>query len=179
MPQRIATRDVGDVNRFGFRIDRPGSEAEIRGVAVFINGENVTEDDSEAYLPSYVAGLRLQSDILKRRLNFERYAALFREYNLTEAHNILLHGDSALFENDREWWNIADFCRFMDMGEPNTDLFVAFLLPADVGLSLTYQCRGRDGDFVRVDVVKGIDNVQPYELIKTIDEAIIVLTNET
>lgn len=170
--------DIGDTNRFGFRIGPPNFHADIRDVAIFINGENVTERDNSAYLPSYVDGLRRQSDVLKRTLNFERYADVFREYNLTEIHNILVHGDRSLFENDRERCDIADFHRFMDLGEPNTDLFVAFLLPVDNGLSLTYQRRTAGRDLGRVDVVNGVDVLLPYELIRTIDEAIFLLASE-
>jgi hypothetical protein len=178
MSQKVAMPDVGDIHRFGFRIGPPTSEAEIRDVAIFINGENVTAVDSSAYLPSYVEGLRRQSDVLKQRLNFEKYSDVFRQCTLAETHNSLLHGDRSLFENDGERCDVADFHRFMEMGEPNTDLFVAFLLPADVGLSLTYQCREAAGDFARKDAVKGIDKVLPHELIKTIDEAINLLTSE-
>ena len=168
--------EIGDVTRFGFRIGPPAFEAEVREVAIFINGENVTDRDSSAYLPSYVAGLRRQSDVLKGRMNFEKYAQMFRAYNLSEVHNILVHGDSSLFLNDRERADIADFHRFMDLGEPNSDLFTAFLLPANGGLSLTYQRLSVKENFARVDVVSGVDHLLPYELITTIDEAILHLS---
>lgn len=170
-------REIGDSNRFGFRIGPPNLHAEIREVAVFIHGENVTDRDSSAYLPSYVEGLRRQSYVLKRRLNFEKYVELFRAYNLTEIHNILLQGDSSLFLNDREWSEVAGFYRFMELGEPNTDGFAAFLIPANDGLSLTYQRMTAESNFAKVDVVHGVDQVLPYELIRTIDEAIYLLTS--
>lgn len=169
--------DVGDIHRFGFRIGPRGPEEETRDVAIFINGENVTSRDSSVYLPSFVGGLQYESRALKRRLNFEKYASVLRDYDLSEIHIILLHGDRTLFDNDDKRHEIASFYRFMELGEPNTDLFVAFLLPANVWLSLTYQCLDTKGGFTRVDGVNGVDNVLPFELIKTIDEAVNLLTS--
>ena len=70
--------DVGDLRRFGFRIGPATESPNVRDVSIFINGTDVSRHDCSAYLPSYVGSLTAQSEALKRRLDFTKYANSLR-----------------------------------------------------------------------------------------------------
>jgi hypothetical protein len=166
--------DIGDLNRFGFRIGPSTRSAEARNVSIFIHGINLCRCDPLAYLPSFLGGLRSQSSSLKKCLNFERYADQFRDLNVSQIHNAFLHRDPAIFTDDQDRLRVAAFHQFLALNEPNTDCFAAYLIPSCRGaLCLTCQLAiDGSGRFEKLDVVDGVAEIWPYELIRTIDAAI-------
>ena len=85
-----------------------------------------------------------------------------------------------VFADESEWERVSAFHRFLDLNEPNTDPLAAFLIPADNGtLYLTYQYESSPAGFQRVDIVDGVSNLLPYDLIQTIDAAIGTLAETT
>jgi len=122
--------DVGDLSHFGFRIAPVGHERQVREVSIFICGKDLTQHDNSAYLPCFIGQLAATSEWLKRKLDYLKYEDLFGGRNVSQIHNLLLHGD------DEEWWAAAAAHRFAEWGE-TTDGFAAFLIPYLDRLHLT------------------------------------------
>ncbi len=174
--QKVSMIDIGNLHRFGFRIGPLTEHPDLRDVSIFINGEDVSRFDRSAHVPSYVGGLTGELQRLTKQLNFLRYADRFQYFNLTQIHNMLLHGDPEVFTDETDWSEAADFHRFLQLNEPNTDWLTAFLIPSNDGkLALTYQYHAYEPSRLRRDVIDGVLDVLPYELIRTIRLTIEVL----
>lgn len=169
--------EVGDLNRFGFRIGSHCSEdAQFRDVSVLIAGCDVTRDH-QAWAATFARGIRHEAERLKNTINFERYVPLFREFNLSELHSILLRREYPAWGAEQEWDCAAEFHRFMNLCMAETDGFASFLLPSARGLHLTYQLWDEKLQaYERLDVVDGTQRtVLPYDLIRTMEEAAAIL----
>ncbi len=158
---------VGDLNRFGFRIGPVSDSPQTRNVKIFMGRQQVSWGDA-LFLPSFVGGLESESKRLTERLNYLEYDVLFAGANLTEIHNSLLHGNAEVFEDENHWERVALFHEFMCLNEPETDVFRAFLIPFFGRLYLTFQCwDDQEKCFLVLGVVDGSE-VTPYYLIKTL-----------
>ncbi len=164
--------EVGDLNQFGFRIGPVGPEPEIREVSIFIHGTDVTPFDNSAYLPTFISHLEADSKYLKQKIDYLKHDKLFHGLNLSEIHNLLLHGSPKIFRDEREWSTVDEAHRFAQWGE-TTDGFVAFLVPYFDRLYLTYQIWPES----RSELLDVIDSTEttPHYLIRTLDEAIAIL----
>lgn len=169
--------EVGDLKQFGFRIGPITEERLIREVSIFICGFDATYRDNCAYLPTFICQLELTSQMLKKKIDFVRCEGIFGGLNVTQIHNLLLHGNPQVFRDEREWQYVSQLHGFANWTEI-TDGFAAFLIPYYDRLHLTYQAR--DWGSPRFDVLDVIDAVEttPYYLIATIDEAIGILKHE-
>lgn len=169
--------EVGDLDAFGFRIGPHCREdSRFREVSVFIAGCDVTRDH-QAWAATFASGLRYEADRLKNTINFERYVHLFREFNLSELHSILLRREYPAWGAEQDWDRAAEFHRFMNLTVPETDGIASFLLPSARGLHLTYQLWDEKLQaYERLEVVDGTHRtVLPYDLIRTMEEAAAIL----
>lgn len=173
--------DVGDLNRFGFRVGQVTADADYLDISIFLNGEDVSRHDRCVYLPSYLGSLQTQAVELKRCMDFERYMAIFQGRDPAQIHNLLLHGDDTIYADEAEWQRVCTFHRFLALGEPNTDPLAAFLIPAGNGsLCLTYQYEDDwESCFRRLEVVDVIPHVRLYDLIHTIESLLTLLWADT
>lgn len=169
--------DIGDLNKIGFRIGPVTPERQMRNVAIYINGENLSPVDPCVHLPNFLMHLRDANAVLKKKIDYLKYEHLFSGLNVTEIHNALLHNNASVFESETEWSVVQEHCRFADWGE-TTNVFSAFLIPYFDKLYLTYQ--SRDRGISCYDVAPVIDGVlvTPYYLIVTIQEAFDLLNAE-
>lgn len=170
--------DVGVLNHFGFRIAPATDERQLREVSIFIGGNDLTHRDNTAYLPSFLGQLAATSDALKRKIDYLKHEDLFRGMNVTQIHNLLLHGNADVFADEDEWWAVAAAHRFADWGE-TTNGFTAFLIPYFDRLYLTSQ--SRDYALPEYEMLEVIDCVEttPYYLIATMDDAKSILKDES
>ena len=166
--------DVGNLNEFGFRIGPNVVDRLMREVSIFVDGIELTSRDNSVYLPSFVGQLERTSRVLKQKIDYVRYEGLFRDLNVTQIHNLLLHGNRDVVPDERERWSVTEAHRFADWGE-TTDCFAAFLVPYCDCLYLTYQPNdGASPNYTVLDLVDGVITT-PYYLIATIDEAVAML----
>lgn len=105
-----------------------------------------------------------------------KHESYFVEKNVTQIHNILLHGGDA-FANEREWSAVSEAHRFADWGE-TTDGFSAFLVPYGDRLYLTYQMREATLNYETLDIVSGVE-ITPHYIITVIDATVALLRNNT
>ncbi len=162
--------EAGDLSIFGFRIG-PDIIGGVRDISIFVNGFNLTERDCSAYLPSFIGDLRRTAAALKRKIDYVRYEMYFGGRNVTQIHNLLLHGDATVFHSDSEWWAVRQAHQFAEWGE-TTDGFTMFLVPYLDRLYLTYQLGSHPpGGYQVLDVVRGVE-ITPFYLIETIERAV-------
>ncbi len=161
---------IGNKEQLAFDIGR--SDGNLHQVSIYLCGKNVTSHDNWAYLPSFLPALKSQSETLKNTFNFLRFESFFEYRYVDEIHTLLFGSDSSFFRDEKEHWYIQNFHRFMNLDEPNTDTFAAFLIPARSKLCLTLQ-------FYETVEIYGVEDVLPFDLAITIDRAVASLKDIT
>lgn len=134
----------GNPNEVAFRVGPSTHGKSFKHVQIVV-ANTVLVDEPNTYVPGFLGGLVPATRSYEMRLNWlEHEATISRFSNLTEAHNALLHGDTSGFLRDEDRWRVAEFLQIFDYGCPETDGFVAYLLPYCGSLYITFQ-RCSDG----------------------------------
>jgi len=126
-------------------------------VEVWVGGANLSQQDSAAYLPSFLPALQATERALKARLNYLQHEGPFLGLGVEEAFIKLRDATSAELEN--AWSKL----RFADWG-PTTDECLCFLLPVQGRLYVACQRPGLE----RIHHAQ----ITPYDLIRTLEGSI-------
>jgi hypothetical protein len=125
----------------------------LRTVEIWVNGTNLTANDSSVYLPSFLRAMASTEHRLKERLNFLKHESLFLGLGVEEAFQLAV---------SEETFAVSTELRVFDWG-PTTDDYLCLLLPAQGKLYLA--CKEHaSGSIHSVSIF-------PYDLIRTMQLA--------
>lgn len=158
---------IGDKNIFAFEIpeflDRVSSLVEVN---IFLKGVNICLKDNLVYVDSFIFQLKNELNKLKNTYNFLKHESQFYGFGIEYIHYELSHNE--------QYIDVADELSFMRWGE-TVDDSRSFLIPALSGIYLTCEFLIDDPElnkeFGRIFAVE----IQPYDLMKVIEKAILSL----
>jgi hypothetical protein len=153
---------VGRKEKFAFELGPQCGQ--MKHIAVWIAGQNLSSYDYFAYLPGFLAALNATAAKLKLNPNHRQYEGEFLGLGVEAAFIQLRDANSSALE--RAWAGL----RFADWG-PTTDDFLCFLLPLNGHLYIA--CQRSELDEIHCE------QVTPYELFQTIESAIHEVTKES
>ena len=167
-------KTIGNQSSFGLEIGlQEVDNSNLRKVSIFVGNQNICVDDNLVYIPSFVSSLIASANYLKNKIDYVKFEKYFLGLSTVEAHEFIKNTANVVSpEYKLVGGNIYGFHRFLDWGE-TTDNNISFLIPINSFLYLTCEYNNNEPR----DNVISASKVYPYQIIKTLEEAIDELKN--